>query len=57
MESFLWRNDASQSISELDWFIRRPEQFRIVAADQKAYEQTEYLSQKPLYHRRIGLFL
>ena len=27
MESFLWRNDPSQSISDLDWFIRRPEQF------------------------------
>ena len=31
--------------------------FQIVAADQKGYEQTKYLSQKPLYHRRIGLFL
>ena len=27
MESFLWRNDPSQSISDLDWFIRKPEQF------------------------------
>ena len=27
MESFLWRNDPSQSISDLDWFIRRPEEF------------------------------
>jgi len=27
MESFLWCNDPSQSISDLDWFLQRPEQF------------------------------
>ena len=27
MESFLRRNDPSQSISDLDWFICRPKQF------------------------------
>ena len=30
---------------------------QIVTADQRAYEQTGYLSQKPLHHQCIGLFL
>ena len=47
---------AKVFLIKIDLFVDQNSS-QIVAADQRAYEQTEYLSQKPLCHRRIGLFL
>ena len=59
MESFLWRSDPSQSIFDLDWFIRRTEQlnFKLLQQIKELMNRTNILLNIRCVIGVLGYFL